>query len=238
MLPQPFWMLDGREMWLWKDGEHLLRGEAAGGVVDGKGMPDEAWDGKYVGSAKGSSGGGLDFRGWLLPMSTMNNSRFSVCQRPINFSDKFNTDDNHIVLNVENLLKDWPTYVIQFTPQKPGPVKLLLHLRDAKSLDGLMITPKKSSTSAVKPDPDTNTIVSNTPSASELGSLTLLANPVQFLGVLEDPPVKKQKFADEDSVWPPRRSRAYRDVLDLPLAAFRNLMILSAPVKAAVDSPV
>ncbi|KAG1744519.1 uncharacterized protein EDB91DRAFT_1080634 [Suillus paluster] len=176
---------------------------------------------------------------------------------PVDFSDKFNTDGNYIVLDVKNLLKGWPTYIIEFTPQKPGPVKLLLRLRDAKKLrwiddgdseaDELILqgtcrkTPKKqssSSTSAIKTDPDTGTIGSNTPSASELGSPTLLANPVQFLGVLEDPPVKKRKFADEDSVWPPHHSQAYRDVLDLPLAAFRNLMILSAPVEAAVDSPM
>ncbi|KAG1745042.1 uncharacterized protein EDB91DRAFT_1080556 [Suillus paluster] len=39
--------------------------------------------------------------------------------------------DNVVVMEVDNLLAGWPTYTINFTPEHPGPLKLILHLKDA-----------------------------------------------------------------------------------------------------------
>ena len=33
---------------------------------------------------------------------------------------------NILTLEVDNILKGWPTYVIEFTPEKPGPVACIL----------------------------------------------------------------------------------------------------------------
>ncbi|KAG1779361.1 hypothetical protein EV702DRAFT_1043810 [Suillus placidus] len=42
--------------------------------------------------------------------------------------------DNILVLEVDNLLNGWPTYKINFTPEKPGPLKLIICLHDAVKL--------------------------------------------------------------------------------------------------------
>ncbi|KAI6021979.1 hypothetical protein EDC04DRAFT_2901084 [Pisolithus marmoratus] len=39
--------------------------------------------------------------------------------------------ENVIILEVENLLQDWPMYVINFTAENTGPQKLILHLKNA-----------------------------------------------------------------------------------------------------------
>ncbi|KAI5980989.1 hypothetical protein EDC04DRAFT_2617743 [Pisolithus marmoratus] len=38
---------------------------------------------------------------------------------------------NVIILEVENLLQDWPAYVINFMAENTGPQKLILHLKNA-----------------------------------------------------------------------------------------------------------
>ncbi|KAI6002450.1 hypothetical protein F5J12DRAFT_894215 [Pisolithus orientalis] len=40
--------------------------------------------------------------------------------------------ENVIILKVKNLLQGWPAYVINFTPENPGPHKLILHLKNPK----------------------------------------------------------------------------------------------------------
>ncbi|KAG1781304.1 hypothetical protein EV702DRAFT_1042423 [Suillus placidus] len=42
--------------------------------------------------------------------------------------------DNVIVMDIDNILAGWPTYEVKFTPQKPGPVKLVIRLKDAVKL--------------------------------------------------------------------------------------------------------
>ncbi|KAI6021194.1 hypothetical protein EDC04DRAFT_2901383 [Pisolithus marmoratus] len=39
--------------------------------------------------------------------------------------------ENIIILEVENLLQDWPAYVINFMAENTGPQKLILHLKNA-----------------------------------------------------------------------------------------------------------
>jgi hypothetical protein len=41
---------------------------------------------------------------------------------PVDCSDKVDVTGNHIFMDVENLLVDWPTYMVTFTPTHPGPV--------------------------------------------------------------------------------------------------------------------
>ncbi|KAL4066013.1 hypothetical protein J3A83DRAFT_4375289 [Scleroderma citrinum] len=41
------------------------------------------------------------------------------------------TTENIVILKVDNLLSGWPTYLVDFTPKKTGPVKLLLQLKDS-----------------------------------------------------------------------------------------------------------
>ncbi|KAL4065730.1 hypothetical protein V8B97DRAFT_2010231 [Scleroderma yunnanense] len=41
------------------------------------------------------------------------------------------TTENAVILKVDNLLSGWPTYIVNFTPKKTGPVKLLLQLKDS-----------------------------------------------------------------------------------------------------------
>ncbi|KIK80267.1 hypothetical protein PAXRUDRAFT_15883 [Paxillus rubicundulus Ve08.2h10] len=36
---------------------------------------------------------------------------------------------NILILTVDNLLSGWPTYLIDFTPEQLGPMKILLHLK-------------------------------------------------------------------------------------------------------------
>ncbi|KAG1775614.1 hypothetical protein EV702DRAFT_1199095 [Suillus placidus] len=39
--------------------------------------------------------------------------------------------DNIVMLEIDNMLSGWPTYTLDFTPERPGPLKIILHLRDA-----------------------------------------------------------------------------------------------------------
>ncbi|KAG1870914.1 hypothetical protein F4604DRAFT_1926485 [Suillus subluteus] len=38
--------------------------------------------------------------------------------------------DNVVVMEVDNLLAGWLTYTLNFTPERPGPLKLILRLKD------------------------------------------------------------------------------------------------------------
>ncbi|KAL4062664.1 hypothetical protein V8B97DRAFT_1919402 [Scleroderma yunnanense] len=41
------------------------------------------------------------------------------------------TTENIVILEVDNLLSGWPTYIVNFTPKKTSPLKLLLQLKDS-----------------------------------------------------------------------------------------------------------
>jgi hypothetical protein len=44
----------------------------------------------------------------------------------VNGNDQVIIRDNVIVMDIENLLTGWPTYEIDFTPENPGPLVLIL----------------------------------------------------------------------------------------------------------------
>ncbi|KAG2747048.1 hypothetical protein P692DRAFT_20736645 [Suillus brevipes Sb2] len=48
----------------------------------------------------------------------------------VNGADQVLIRDNVIVMDIENLLTGWPTYEIEFTPENPGPLKLIIRLKD------------------------------------------------------------------------------------------------------------
>ncbi|KAG1742163.1 hypothetical protein EDB19DRAFT_1970537 [Suillus lakei] len=52
----------------------------------------------------------------------------------INGTDQVIVRDNVIVMDVQNILSGWPTYEINFTPENPGPLKLIIHLNDSVNL--------------------------------------------------------------------------------------------------------
>ncbi|KAG1797653.1 uncharacterized protein BJ212DRAFT_1488867 [Suillus subaureus] len=52
----------------------------------------------------------------------------------IDCTDNVFIQDNVMVMDIDNLLAEWPTYKVNFTPQNPGPVKLIIRLKDAVKL--------------------------------------------------------------------------------------------------------
>ncbi|KAG0695862.1 hypothetical protein DFH29DRAFT_879738 [Suillus ampliporus] len=161
----------------------------------------------------------------------------SLPDGPLNISNNFGVDGNFIVINVENLLIDWPTYLLEFTPKNPGPVKLILCLKDVSKLTW---------------DQDSNT---ETPAEKQSGKCTSISEmsykpknvsmlirsiPVHFLGIQKEPAsvMKKCKFQDENSIWPPHPAHAFRPVSDLPISVFGKLNILPAGVSAVTEDTV
>ncbi|KAG1755258.1 uncharacterized protein EDB91DRAFT_1242457 [Suillus paluster] len=49
----------------------------------------------------------------------------------VDCTDSVDFCDNVIIMDIDNLLVGWPAYKIKFMPKKPGPVKLIIHLKDA-----------------------------------------------------------------------------------------------------------
>ncbi|KAG1780068.1 hypothetical protein EV702DRAFT_1194834 [Suillus placidus] len=142
--------------------------------------------------------------------------------------------DNVLVLEVENLLDGWPTYEINFTPDKPGPLKLIIRLLDTVKLVKLEDCPDSEAEGLLpgKPKGRKSTCPqSETQGQRDLGDpdITMVdlatdssgrvnAKPIQLLGlrVLKEPPVHKvpassrRPFHDTD--WPPRRPRKLRPI--------------------------
>ncbi|KAG2125146.1 hypothetical protein DEU56DRAFT_916649 [Suillus clintonianus] len=157
----------------------------------------------------------------------------------INWTDKTVFRDNILVMEVENLLNGWPTYEINFTPQNPGPLKLLIRLKDAvklveledssdseaeELLPGSKLKGRKTTSQSHTKDSESNVKDSSHPDVmqSDAGdscyrAKTMIstdncfhAKPVQLIGVLKDPVSRKRKF--QESEWPPRRRRTYRHI--------------------------
>ncbi|KAF9231985.1 hypothetical protein BU15DRAFT_81771 [Melanogaster broomeanus] len=169
--------------------------------------------------------------------------------------------DNTMVLEVDNLLSGWPTYVIDFTPDQPGPIvrpppaKLVLRLKDALKYVWVDDEDSEDDTAGHKPDSsqrDKEPICSglflmSTPriekqySAPEcvksVTPICLSATPVTLHGIPKDiRPVKRKMFDGDDTPWPPPRPRAFRPVANSPMHTFTALKTVPAPVKAATDN--
>ncbi|KAG1801765.1 hypothetical protein EV424DRAFT_1545397 [Suillus variegatus] len=124
--------------------------------------------------------------------------------------------DNVVVMEVDNLLAGWPTYTIDFTPERPGPLKLVLRLKDASSYrstddddseDEAEGTGKVECTPpAIEEDPDVTMACEAT---SKDGTRHVSAKPVQLHGIFKGGASivrMREKFMQEnDYTWLPRR---------------------------------
>ncbi|KAG2739984.1 hypothetical protein P692DRAFT_201872759 [Suillus brevipes Sb2] len=155
---------------------------------------------------------------------------------PVDCSDKVDVTGNHIFMDVENLLVDWPTYTVTFTPTHPGPVTLILRLKNASRFTYIEDSDSDAETSGPGASKESTSETRDDPNL-------FTAIPVKLAGVRKDFTSKKRKlghghfFGDQDSaVWPPRWPRGFRDVSSLPISAFENLKITPAGVVAIDDT--
>ncbi|KAG2359778.1 hypothetical protein BDR07DRAFT_1487858 [Suillus spraguei] len=137
--------------------------------------------------------------------------------------------DNIIVMDIKNILTGWPTYEINFTPENPGPLKLIIRLKDPVK----MLHIEESSDSEVdllipgnhkrkKRDLVDQLFATDTIKLTEdLAGLkitsqssrinTIKAKPVRLVGFRKQPPPCKPKF-DSSTTWPPVCRHHFRDV--------------------------
>ncbi|KAG2744323.1 hypothetical protein P692DRAFT_20745763 [Suillus brevipes Sb2] len=140
--------------------------------------------------------------------------------------------DNVIILEVENLLNGWPTYEINITPQKPGPLKLVIRLLDTVKLVKLEDCPDSEAEGLLPGKPKGRKRLGDQVSVLIILSATLSstacnlfifsgrvnAKPIQLLGlrVLKEPPMRKVPVSSRrpfhDTDWPPRRPRKLRPI--------------------------
>ncbi|KAG2343372.1 hypothetical protein BDR05DRAFT_1000009 [Suillus weaverae] len=126
--------------------------------------------------------------------------------------------NNVVVLEIDNLLSGWPTYTLNFTPERPGPLKLILRLKDAsefrmikeKDSDNEADGQTKSESQSVTEDMDTTMVCEAMPEPKDLDMPRCVsAKPVVLHVIPKDPPsiVRMRKTFEDDHgyMWPPRR---------------------------------
>ncbi|KAG2111762.1 hypothetical protein DEU56DRAFT_919953 [Suillus clintonianus] len=175
----------------------------------------------------------------------------------VDCTDSADFRDNVIVMEVDNLLVGWPAYEIKFTPKKPGPVKLIIRLKDAvkfmhveESTDSeaeLLFSSngrkrarknKKIKTgSAIEANTIVNALAALKITSTSSDSTSFHANPVRLVGIRERPPAPvrvplKPKFSDDNIPWPPIRPR--RALRDIKTDEGTNLFEMVKAIPAAV----
>ncbi|KAG2099273.1 uncharacterized protein F5147DRAFT_655871 [Suillus discolor] len=127
--------------------------------------------------------------------------------------------DNVVVLEIDNLLAGWPTYTLDFTPERPGLLRLILQLKDAsefrvieeKDSDDEADGQAKSDLQPVtEEDPDATMVCEPMPAPKDSDMAQCIsAKPVVLHVIPKDPPSIvhiQQKFEKEhDYMWPPHR---------------------------------
>ncbi|KAG2119487.1 uncharacterized protein F5147DRAFT_647441 [Suillus discolor] len=127
--------------------------------------------------------------------------------------------DNVVMLEVDNMLSGWPTYTLDFTPERPGPLKIILRLKDA--VEFRVIEDKDSDDEAsgqansipqsvAKEDPDATMVCEPMPAPKDSDMPQCISTkPVQLHVIPKNSPSIvhiRKKFEDEnDYTWPPRR---------------------------------
>ncbi|KAG0691558.1 hypothetical protein DFH29DRAFT_884171 [Suillus ampliporus] len=112
--------------------------------------------------------------------------------------------DNVVVLEIDNILSGWPTYTLDFMAEHPGPLKIILCLKDAVEFrviededtdDKADRQGNSIPQSVTKEDPDATMVCEPTPAPknSEMPQ-RISAKPVQLHVVPKD-----------SYTWPPRR---------------------------------
>ncbi|KAG0699455.1 hypothetical protein DFH29DRAFT_1001969 [Suillus ampliporus] len=165
--------------------------------------------------------------------------------------------DNIIVMEVNNLLVGWPAYKIKFMPKKPGPMKLIIRLKDAvkfmhveESTDSeaeLLFSSngwkracknKKIKTgSAIDANMIMDALAALKITSTSSDSTSFHANPVRLVGIREHPPAPvrvalKCKFGDDNIPSPPIRPR--RALRDIKTDEGTNLFEMVKAIPAAV----
>ncbi|KAG1723413.1 uncharacterized protein EDB91DRAFT_1087812 [Suillus paluster] len=155
---------------------------------------------------------------------------------PLNLSSRTTFfHDNVIIMEVNNLLAGWPTYTINFTPERPGPLKLILRLKDAskfRSTEDDDSEDEAEGAGASKEDADVTMVCE---AMSKDAPQRFSAKPVQLHGIPKDPPsvvTLQEKFEQENIyTWPPccgfRKMSA-----EVPLNHVDAFMTLPAAVAA------
>ncbi|KAG2081009.1 hypothetical protein BD769DRAFT_1684497 [Suillus cothurnatus] len=127
--------------------------------------------------------------------------------------------DNVVILEIDNLLSGWPTYVLDFTPERPGPLKLILQLKDASEFrivedgdsdneaEGTLPQAKSESNPITEEDPDITMVCEATQEHSSDTPEHISAKPVVLHVVRKDTPTivhMREKFGNDDGyTWPP-----------------------------------
>ncbi|KAI6025527.1 hypothetical protein EDC04DRAFT_2606227 [Pisolithus marmoratus] len=151
---------------------------------------------------------------------------------------------NIIILKVENLLQDWPTYVINFMVENTGPQRLILHLKNASKyvrIDSddedeavvsehhsdarIMVTTVQCNETAQYDSPGETSDEEEMPSSNEEAHhkvllTTMHAAPVSLHGTPKEPAPLKCKTFDES--WPPHCPCAFHKISPNSLIAMYN----------------
>ncbi|KAI5990587.1 hypothetical protein EDC04DRAFT_2911896 [Pisolithus marmoratus] len=135
--------------------------------------------------------------------------------------------ENVIILEVENLLQDWPMYVINFMAENTGPQKLILHLKNASKYVRIdsdnedktvvsehcaLTTNSDARIMVTTVHPGETSDEEEMPSSNEEAHHKVLlttthAVPVSHHGTPKEPAPLKCKTFDEN--WPPHHPRTF-----------------------------
>ncbi|KAG1907607.1 uncharacterized protein F5891DRAFT_974296 [Suillus fuscotomentosus] len=156
--------------------------------------------------------------------------------------------DNVIVMDIENLLTGWPTYEINFTPENPGPLKLIIHLKDpikmvhiedSSDSEADLLIPgnhkRKKTSWTNRENKRTKTFMTDTIKLTEdlaglkimsqsSGNNTVKGRSVRLVGARKNPLPRKRIF-DSSTHWPPCRPLHYRDVEDKDCIASLDIFL-------------
>ncbi|KAI6094451.1 hypothetical protein EV401DRAFT_2050035 [Pisolithus croceorrhizus] len=173
--------------------------------------------------------------------------------------------ENVIILEVDNIMQDWPAYVINFTAKNTGPQKMILHLKNAtKSVridsddeDKATLSEYRALTedcdarilvTAVQrdktlrygslqdtSDDDEEVSSSDEETHDEILPMITHAVPVFLHGTPKEPTPLKRKTFDEN--WPPRRPRAFRKISpSSSTAMYDSFMTFPAAVRPVLEA--
>ncbi|KAG1767896.1 hypothetical protein EV702DRAFT_1050227 [Suillus placidus] len=159
---------------------------------------------------------------------------------PIDLANRSNFfHDNVVVPEIDNLLSGWPTYILDFTPEHPGPLKLILRLKDASEFriveDGDSDNEAEGTPGRVKSE--LNPVTEVDPDATMICEATQepVAKPVALHVIPKDTPAivrMREKFKDDHGyTWPP--CRRFREIsARTKITQTKALMALPAAVAA------
>ncbi|KAI6037988.1 hypothetical protein EDC04DRAFT_2604400 [Pisolithus marmoratus] len=165
--------------------------------------------------------------------------------------------ENIIILEVENLLQDWPMYVINFMAENTGPQKLILHLKnvskyvriDSDDEDETVVSEHHSNArimvTAVKHDEtlqydspgetlDEEEMPSSNKDVPKVLPTTVHAVPISLHGTPKEPAPLKHKAFDEN--WPPRRPRAFHKISpNSSIAMYDSFWMFPAAIRRVLE---